>query len=147
MISLSDLHELKTWFLIVVTDSGIFIITRDSQQLKVSSSSTVIDDGNVTLFNDVQFWNAFDPISVIVIGIFKLSSFLQPLNALLSIFVIDGGKIISFNSVFINAHVPILVIVGGICIVWISQLRNTFSPNFIPLWFNKSWKISSFLCL
>ena len=84
-------------------------------------------------FNDSQFQNAFQPISVTLFGIVMFINFLQCSNAIAPMFVTPPGSVIPAKRLQdLNASLPMSVTLLGIVIlVRLRQSSNVFSPMLI----------------
>ena len=83
---------------ISVTESGIFILTKDLQPQKVSFSIFVTPFGIVTLDNKAQSSNALSPIFFTVSGIFTIAKDLQLQKVFGHISVTPFGIVITVSE-------------------------------------------------
>ena len=70
----------------------MFFFESFGQLSKALSDILIKDSGNSTFLSEVQFKNAFEPISLTFLGIIILFKFTQPLHISIGIRVRDAGS-------------------------------------------------------
>lgn len=134
---------LKTLSPIVVTEEGISSVSNCAHSKKAKLLIDESDDGKVTFLSEMHFSNIRSPIDWTESGISIWARRVQPLNALDSIVVTEGGMTTFVTEESRNALSLMTFIVVGIVIsLRPKQFANTFLPNSMLSCCNKRSAIS-----